>query len=346
MKNIVCFFACLLVGLQGCKWRVEPLPSPPVEFKVPATFPPPVYTLQNNTVTTAGFELGKALFYDGILSRDGTISCGSCHQQFAGFAHQDHDVSHGIDNQLGTRNSPALVNLAWNTSFFWDGGVTHLDLFSIAPIENPIEMDEKMGNVLQKLQNSSRYPAMFERAFGSKEINTANTMKALSQFMVMLVSANSKYDKMRRGELALSPDENAGLAIFRQKCATCHAGELFTDNSFANNGLPLNPPTAFNDQGRYLVTQQPSDRFKFKVPTLRNIEKTAPYMHDGRIATLAQAIAHYNAPANTPNVDIRLRQLPFGGLGIPLSPDERNKIVLFLKTLTDEGFLKNPLFAE
>lgn len=346
MKNTLFSFFVLMTLLQGCKWRVENLPEEEISFKKPVNFPNPIYALNNNPVNRAGFELGKALFYDGLLSRDGTVSCGSCHQQVAGFAHQDHALSHGIDNKVGTRNSPALINLAWQASFFWDGGVPDLDLQPIAPIENPVEMDEKMGNVLQKLQASSKYPQMFEKAFGSREITTAKTMKALSQFMIMLVSANSKYDKMRRGEAVLTPEENTGLQIFNQKCATCHAGENFTDNSFSNNGMPLNPLPAQNDQGRFRVTNLNTDLFKFKVPTLRNIEKTAPYMHDGRIATLEGAIAHYVAPALTLNVDPRLRQLPGGFLGIPLTLDERAKLLAFLKTLTDNEFLTNPLFAE
>jgi cytochrome c peroxidase len=337
--------ACLLLlGAQSCQTKTEPIPDEPIAFQKPAHFPETHYNLEGNPITPAGFALGKALFYDGLLSRDGSISCGSCHQQVAAFAHQDHDVSHGIDGLLGTRNSPALMNLAWSKSFFWDGGVPHLDLFSIAPIENPVEMDEKMGNVLQKLQNSPIYPAMFEKAFGNKEINTAKTMKALSQFMLMLVSANSKYDKMKRGEASFTAEENAGMTIFQAKCATCHAGEIFTDNSFANNGLPLRP--ILPDEGRYLVTGVPTDKFRFKVPSLRNIEKTAPYMHDGRIATLPQVIAHYNNPALTPNADARMFQKPAGALGIPLTIDEQAKLLTFLKTLTDEDFLKNRLFSE
>ncbi len=341
--------AILTCCVVGCKWRMESLPEEKqlISFKVPANFPPPVYAIANNPITNEGFELGKALFYDGILSKDGTVSCGSCHQQVAAFAHQDHALSHGIHDLIGTRNSPALMNLAWNPSFFWDGGVADLDLQPIAPIENPVEMGEKLGDVLQKLRASSKYPPLFQKAFGSAEVTTAKTMKALAQFMVMLVSANSKYDKMRRGEASLTVEENAGLQIFRQKCGSCHQGELFTDNSFANNGLPLPPPPNFNDQGRASITNLPADAFKFKVPTLRNIEKTAPYMHDGRIATLEQAIAHYPVAVATPNVDVRMRQT-FGGfgVGIPLTLDERTKILSFLKTLTDQEFLTNPLFAE
>ena len=348
MRKIGLAIFIFVLFLQSCKWRVETLPQDEtvVRFNTPTNFPPPVYAIGNNPVTTAGFMLGKALFYDPLLSLDGTISCGSCHQQSAAFAHQSHALSHGIADKVGTRNSSALINLAWQASFFWDGGVNDLDLQPIAPIQNPVEMGETMGNVLQKLQKSSKYPPLFEKAFGSKDITTAKTLKALSQFMVMLISANSKYDKMRRGEAVLTPDENIGLQIFGQKCATCHTGELFMDNSFANNGLPLNPPPAINDQGRFMITNFAADAFKFKVPTLRNIEKTAPYMHDGRISTLEGAIAHYINPANTPNVDPRLRQFLGGFLGIPLNLDERAKLLAFLKTLTDDDFLKNPLFAE
>lgn len=345
MKKVAFSFIVLFLWVQGCKWRVEALPEEPFVFgfQNPAGFPPPTYPI--NTITEDGFKLGKALFYDKLLSKDNTVSCASCHGQASAFAHNQ-TLSPGINGLVGTRNSPAIINMAWNPTFFWDGRVQVLDLQAIHPIENPVEMAETMPNVVLKLQNSPIYSALFQKAYNSPEITPAKTMKALGQFMAMLVSANSKYDKSRRGEATLTPDEAIGLNIFRQKCGMCHTGELFTDNSFSNNGMPLNPPPVFNDQGRFSVTQLNTDLFKFKVPTVRNIEKTAPYMHDGRIATLEGAIAHYNFPANTPNVDPRLRQFPLGGLGIPLSPDERLKILAFLKTLTDEAFLTNPLFAK
>ncbi len=311
-------------------------------FKVPANFPEPTYNFDKNPVTKDGFELGKALFNDPILSRDLTISCAECHTQSSGFTHHGHDLSHGIDNRVGTRNSMPIQNLAWESEFFWDGGVGDLDFVPIAPIENPVEMDEKTGVVLEKLRKSSKYPAMFKRAYGSEEITSAKFLKALSQFMLTLVSADSRYDKFVRNEgETLTPDESAGLTIFKQKCASCHAGELFTDRSFRNNGLFLQG----NDPGRALITADEADRNKFRVPSLRNVAVTGPYMHDGRFYTLDAVLDHYAENVqNTPNLDPLLNK--DGQRGIALTKDERRQVVAFLNTLTDDTFLKNRKFSQ
>ena len=170
--------------------------------------------------------------------------------------------------------------MAWEKEFFWDGGVGDLDLFSIAPIENPLEMDEKTGNVLAKLRKTEKYPMLFKKAFGTNEINGPRFLQALSQFMLTLVSANAKYDKYLRKEgVQFNEDEKQGLALFKQKCASCHAGELFTDHSYRNNGLTIQGSM---DVGRNRITDNPADKYKFKVPSLRNVAVTKPYMHDGR----------------------------------------------------------------
>lgn len=312
-------------------------------FSVPANFPKPIYDFSKNPVTKEGFELGKTLFYDGDLSRDGTVSCAECHSQSYAFTHHGHDVSHGIDNKRGMRNAPPIQNMAFQSEFFWDGGVFNLDLFSIAPIENPLEMDEKIGNVLEKLRKKEKYATLFQKAYGTKEITTERFLKALSQFMNTLVSANSRYDKYIRKEAGgiLTEDELAGLAIFKQKCGSCHSGELFTDQSYRNNGLAV-----YNaeDTGRHRITQKDSDKYKFKVPSLRNIAVTAPYMHDGRFYTLDAVLNHYNeSMIDSPTLEPVFRNEK--KLGIPLSTDEKNKLIAFLKTLTDDEFLKDKRFA-
>jgi cytochrome c peroxidase len=314
-----------------------------IRFEVPPHFPAPIYDLSSNPITPAGFELGKALFYDGILSRDGTVSCGSCHQQGSAFTQHGHDLSHGIDDKLTRRNAQPIQNLAWERFFMWDGGVFHLDLFPIVPIENPNEMDETGENVLRKLRESSTYSAMFEKAFGTKEINSLRFLQALSQFQLMCISANSKYDKWTLGKAQLTATENEGKQIFEQKCSNCHSGVLQTDRSFRNNGLSIsrNP----NDKGRYEITQKEEDKYKFKVPSLRNIAFTSPYMHDGRFRTLRQVLDHYDSGVeDSPTLDTLLKK--DGTLGIPLSEDEKNKIIEFLQTLSDEEFIRNPLLAE
>ncbi|MEZ0487769.1 cytochrome-c peroxidase [Fibrella aquatica] len=341
------FFIGLLVGLSvgvsGCQSTVEDA-RPEVQFAVPANFPAPVYALDQNQPTKAGVLLGRALFYDGNLSRDGSIACAECHNQAYAFTHHQHDVSHGINDRVGTRNSMPLQNLAWETSFFWDGGVHNLDLVSIAPIENPVEMDEQSANVIAKLRKNPRYPAMFKAAFGTEEINGPRFLQALSQFMLTLVSGNSRYDKWARKEPGgiLTDDEQAGLALVRAKCNGCHGGELFTDNSFRNNGLFIQ---GSKDLGRAHVTERAEDRYRFKVPSLRNIEKTLPYMHDGRFYSLEAVLDHYADNVQpTENLDRQLQQN--GRLGIALTATEKKQIIQFLKTLTDEQFLRDPRFVE
>lgn len=313
--------------------------EPEVQFYIPKNFPQPIYDLSKNPITTAGFELGKALFYDGILSRDGSISCGSCHQQQSGFTQHGHDLSHGIDDLLTLRNSLPIQNLAWQKEFFWDGGVFDLDLFAISPIEAHNEMDETLPNVLNKLRNHAKYPSMFEKAFGTKEITTERFLKALSQFQLMCISANSKYDKYIRNEgVTLANEELAGLQLFKQKCATCHAGELFSDFSYRNNGLPIGNP---EDTGRERITLNGQDKYKFRVPSLRNVEVTRPYMHDGRFRSLEAVLDHYEKGiVQSSTLDSQLKN------GIALNTDEKQKIIAFLKTLTDEEFMSNRLLSE
>lgn len=211
LKKGVIFAMCGIAVLTACD-PDKPEPLPDIRFETPANFPAPLYDLAANPVTPAGFALGRDLFYDGILSRDGSISCGFCHQQTAGFTQHGHDLSHGIDDRLTMRNALPIQNLAWEREFFWDGGVFHLDLFAIQPIENENEMGEQMPNVLDKLRRHNKYPAMFTAAFGTPEITTDRFLRALSQFQLMCISSNSKYDKYVRNEGAtLNAEELAGL---------------------------------------------------------------------------------------------------------------------------------------
>ncbi|AUD07225.1 cytochrome-c peroxidase [Spirosoma pollinicola] len=315
----------------------------PVTLRKPANFPEMAYDLTKNPLTVEGVALGKTLFYDPLLSRDTSISCGFCHQQFAGFGHSDHPLSHGIGGKFGTRNVPGLENLAWGREFFWDGGVTSLDELPISPIQNAVEMDLKFSEALNRVQKNPKYPALFNAAFGSDTVTTARFLKAISQFLLTLVSADSRYDKYVRKEAGgdLSPDELAGLTVFQQKCTTCHATDLFTDRSYRNNGLSVG---AINDQGRHAITLNESDRLKFRVPSLRNVEKTFPYMHDGRFATLDQVLNHYTSGVkDSPTLDPALKVN--GQLGIALTDTEKKQVIAFLKTLTDDAFISNRSFS-
>jgi len=339
----------VLFAFAACVYACHKDLAKPVEeiftgFQKPANFPAPTYHFATNTVTKEGFELGRKLFYDPILSANNTISCGSCHIQTSAFTHHGHTVSHGIFDRQGTRNSPPIMNLAWNTSFMWDGGIADLDLQSVAPITNHLEMGETMANVLQKLRASSQYPPLFKKAYGSEEITTANFLKSLSQFMLLCVSSNSKYDSVVRneGRVKFTAAEAEGRTIVQEKCGTCHKEPLFTDNSFRSNGLI---PSLENDEGRFLITQNPGDKYRFKVPSLRNLAYTAPYMHDGRLLTLDAVLDHYTMGVqNTPNLDPEFRKSSTPG--IPLTADERTKILAFLTTLNDRAFLFDKRLAE
>ncbi|MBL7815024.1 MAG: c-type cytochrome [Saprospiraceae bacterium] len=306
-------------------------------FSVPQGFPKPVYDFTKNPLTIEKVELGRRLFYEPLLSRDGTISCASCHLSYTGFTHIDHSLSHGIDNRIGTRNSLALVNLAWNKTFMWDGAVNHLDMQALAPLSSRDEMDENMAHVVQKLQQSNRYPRFFQQAFGDSSVTGERILKVISQFMLTLVSANAKYDKVMRNEASFNEYEAKGYELFKKHCASCHTEPLFTHSGFENNGLK--PDSILNDKGRMTITGRKEDSLLFKVPTLRNIEVTYPYMHDGRLPNLQMVLYHYTEgvyQSSTLAKQLRLK--------MPLSEEDKVNIIAFLHTLTDETFLRNPKF--
>ncbi|WP_299208027.1 cytochrome c peroxidase [uncultured Dokdonia sp.] len=319
--------------------------NPLLDFTVPANFPDATYSILQNPPTEKGFELGKKLFYDGQLASDGVVSCGFCHIQSFAFTHHTHITSHGVDGQIGTRNAQPLHNLAFMNEFTWDGAATFLDTQPIIPITSEVEMNETVSNVILKLAADDTYPTLFEEAFGSEGVSADRMFKALSQFMVMMVSANSKFDKLERGEAVTFTDqENAGRAIFDAKCASCHAGALQTDQSYRNNGLAMDP--VFNDIGRERVTGLPDDNRKFKVPSLRNIEVTFPYMHDGRLATLEDVLNFYtDGMVDSPTLDEQFRR-PDGTFGIDITPEEKVQLIAFLKTLTDNDFIEDRRFSE
>ena len=323
---------CLLVLTGFVLYHTTPMP-----LKIPALWPKPYYDFAQNQPTVEGFELGRKLFYDPILSRDSSISCASCHFQATGFAHVDHELSHGIEGKVDNRNALALQNLIWSDNFMWDGGVNHLDVQALNPITNPLEMDETMGNVIRKLQQQKSYPELFNKAFGTSKITGQLLLKALSQFVIQLNSCNAKYDKVMRKEAAFSVQEENGYRLFATHCSSCHQEPLFNSTSFENNGLPLDP--YLNDLGRMKITGNPIDSLRFKVPSLRNCQFTAPYMHDGRYRSLTAVIKHYNQLIVNKNTSKKLH------LPMRLSDNDRVDLVVFLKTLTDTEFLFNKTFA-
>ncbi len=316
-----------------------------LDFNYPSYFPSLTYDIATNPPTEKGFQLGKRLFYDGRLASDGVISCGFCHIQDFSFTHHTHIVSHGVDGALGKRNAQPLMNLAFMDDFTWDGAADHLDLQPMIPITNPVEMNSSFAEILIKLKQDETYVRMFGEAFNGGEITSDRMLKAISQFLLMMISADSKYDKFLRNDgTTLTAAETEGKVIFDQKCASCHGGTLFTNQTFKNNGLAVDPQ--YNDIGRERVTGLTEDNRKFKVPTLRNIEATYPYMHDGRLATLQDVLNHYaTGMVDSPTLDPQFRQAD-GSIGIPLSEDEKTKIITFLKTLTDNNFIFDSRFSE
>jgi cytochrome c peroxidase len=346
MKKVIitCLLAVLFggVSLFSCKKEtIDPGTYVPISFSVPAGWPQPVYKFTNNALTSDGFVLGRKLFYDTRLSRDSSISCGSCHQQFASFANIDHDVSHGFNNQLGTRNSPALSIVAWMPSFFWDGGVINVENQPINPIQNPVEMDLPMTDVIARLSANATYRSEFKKAFGDEAINSQRVFRALAQFMASMVSSNSKYDQFSRGEhgVTFSASELRGLDLFRTKCATCHKEPLLSDFSFRNNGLSVDP--FVNDSGRARITRDANDLYKFRVPSLRNVDLSRPYMHDGRFQTLDAVLEHYRSGiVSSATLD------PLLAGGIAMSDSDKADIINFLKTLSDSIFVKDTRFAD
>ncbi|WP_298148658.1 cytochrome c peroxidase [Flavobacterium sp.] len=334
------FLLLVAVTSSSCNADEEQYSDIDLSFRKPENFPNPRYNYEANKVTRAGFELGKKLFYDGRLSSDGVVSCGFCHEQAFAFTHHGHSVSHGVNEQLGTRNSMPIQNLGFYDSFMWDGAVDHLDLIAVVALTSEIEMNGNFQQMLSLFGTDPEYKRLFEQAFPNEQISTENMLLALGQFMSLMVSSNSKFDKWQRAEdgVTLTAEEESGYEVFQQKCASCHAGNLFTDQSFRNNGLAINP--FVNDLGKYRTTQIETDKYKFKVPSLRNVLKSAPYMHDGRFRTLDAVLDHYTSGIQqTQNIDPSLIN------GIQLSETEKVQIKAFLNTLTDEEFLNDSRFA-
>lgn len=310
-----------------------------LQQEIPEGFPEPAYRFADNPLTKEGFELGRKLFYDGRLSVDGLHPCASCHQQIAAFGTYEHDRSHGVYNSHTLRNAPVLFNLAWNTSFHWDGEFNSVFSEAAHPIHGNLEMGETFNGVIDKLQKDPEYRKLFRKVFRSDFISAENMLKALAQFTGYMVSANSKYDRVKKGEESFTAAEQEGYNLFKANCSSCHPEPMFTDYSFRNIGLPIDP--LLNDYGRMRITKLSEDSLKFKVPTLRNVYISSNYMHDGRFNTLAQCLNHYRTGVQqSPSLDPLLKN------GIALTNTEATNIALFLRTLTDSSFLKDPRFSQ
>ncbi|MDA9820745.1 c-type cytochrome [Salibacteraceae bacterium] len=327
-KNVVilCLFAFMMISFVLIKDNHF--------FNPPDYFPKPVYDFQQNPLDSNKIELGRTLFYDPILSDNNTISCVSCHSSFNAFAHTDHDLSHGIFDSIGNRNAPALFNLAWQKAFMWDGAINHLDMQALAPISHKSEMGSNINAVIMKLNESKEYKEAFLNAFQDSTISTAEILKALSQFQLTLVSANAKYDRVKMGKEVFTEQEKNGYQLFKKDCASCHSEPLFSNYNFENNGLPIDP--TINDLGRYVITENDNDKAKFKVPSLRNLSFTYPYMHDGRFMTLQEVINHYTSGIeHSETLSSQFNE------SVELSSNEKVDLISFLLTLNDKDFVFN-----
>jgi len=353
-KRFYFFVFMVSLGLTSCSEKsIEsyvntPTPSP---LQIPQLFQDlildPVIP-SNNPKTEEGVLLGKKLFFDPILSDDGSLACAGCHNATNAFTDTTR-FSDGIDGLFGNRNAMPLFNLAWNydNTFFWDGRDLGLENQVFEPITNPLEMHSTWEAVAEKLQAHPEYPELFNAAFGSQTIDSVLVSKAIAQFERTLISANSKFDKFLLGTANLTPEESNGFTVFMDEskgdCFHCHGSDnnpLWTDNKFHNNGLD----STFSDLGLGNVTGDPADNGKFKTPSLRNLAFTAPYMHDGLFETIEEVINHYSEGLqNSTTIDPLMKKVDQGG--VQLSLQEKADLKAFLLSLSDTDFINNPNFS-
>lgn len=301
---------------------------------------PKVKLPEDNPLTEQGVALGQRLLHDKRLSKGNVQSCATCHEPTKAFA-DGRAYSIGAEGKEGRRNAMPLMNLAWMKEFFWDGRTKSLREQVLMPIQDAHEMNETLESVIAKLKADPDYPSQFAAAFGTEEITVERLAMALEQCLLTLISQESKFDRAARKVDRLTPQEQRGLQLFVTEhdparglrgadCFHCHGGNLFSNYQYMNNGLA----PRLRDLGRMEVTGQETDRGKFKVPSLRNVALTAPYMHDGRFATLEEVVEHYNSGVRrTRTLDPNLAKHPESGLG--LSAEDKAALVAFLKTLTD-----------
>ena len=344
-------FLCAFYFLVSCSSKEEEIYTPVAyNLQIPSLFTDKLIAPiipANNPLTQEGVALGKKLFFEKLLSGDGTQSCATCHNPQNAFSDLQ-KFSTGIDGNQGFRNAMPLFNLAWNFDelFNWDGSEFSLENQAFEPVRNPIEMHASWRNVAQKMQNHPEYPTLFRNAFGTAMIDSVLVTKAIAQFERTIISGNSKFDQFLRGETTLTIEEQNGFNVFMDEakgdCFHCHGSNnnpLWTDNKFHNNGLDSN----FTDLGLGTKTGDPADNGKFKSPSIRNLAFTAPYMHDGRFATLDEVINHYSEGLQfSSTIDPLMKKVAQGG--VQLSAKDKADLKAFLLTLSDFEFINNPAF--
>jgi cytochrome c peroxidase len=347
---------CFIILITACKKDTEPISPSPSPFTLKHEGLPTPSIAADNPFTKEGIELGRRLFYEKLLSKDATMSCASCHAQANAFADTT-QFSIGVEGLPGKRQAMAVFNMAWNENeFFWDGRAHLLRDQALLPIQDPLEMNETLENVIAKLHQQDDYVQRFKKAFDNGQISELNISLALEQFMNTIVSNKSKYDKFLANEVQLSPSEERGRQLFfapfdpnnqassGANCANCHGGPNFENDSYMNNGLDAEEN--ITDLGRKEVLNTPFTKGTFKVPSLRNIELTFPYMHDGRFKTLEEVIDHYDHGvefSSTLNATLASIQ---NNNGLMLRPQDKVDLIAFLKTLTDYELINNADYSD
>ncbi|WP_215242226.1 cytochrome-c peroxidase [Dyadobacter helix] len=329
-----------VVLLSSCsKSEIEP---EPYTFEAPVHFPQPVFDT-GNPMSREGIALGRMLFYDVRLSANNKVSCATCHDPQRAFTDGARLSTAGVSGSALLRHTPALFNLAWATNgLFWDGGATNLESQVFGPLTAHDEMGQDLYELMDELNAVPAYVSGFQNAFDGP-VSSQNVAKALAQFQRSLISADSRYDRFRLNKPggSLTADELSGLELVRQKCQGCHAGELFTDQGYHNNGLDADFSDTSHEGlflGRYRISYDVSDLGKFKTPSLRNLAFTAPYMHDGRFATLEDVLEHYSTGVkNSATLD---KLIPASGM--ELTGEQKKQVVAFLYTITDQEFVRDP----
>ena len=357
-RKFVCAIVVLgvcVAGLASWDYRTSTAETGPYTFVYPANFGNRINIPANNPTTKQGVFLGRMLFYEKRLSANNTISCGSCHQQSKAFT-DGKPFSDGVDDVPTPRNAMSLANLLWARKFFWDGRAVGLEAQALIPMTNPHEMGQAIDLSVIKINDDKQYRELFKLTFGDSQITGDRIVKAIAQFERTLISCNSKYDQYLRKAYQPTPQELNGLALFNNapvpakgirgaNCAHCHGGPKTYMELFHNNGLDSIP----KDAGIEALTGLPSDRGRFKVPTLRNIALTAPYMHDGRFKTLTEVLDHYSEhilESASLSTFLRGESNEPGGKTLKLTAAEKQDIIAFLNMLTDADFISNPDFAD
>lgn len=326
----------LLISCNTDHYEPIAYDNPQILLNIPSGFPELNASVNSNAPTKYGVELGEKLFHEKRLSADNTISCSSCHMQGNAFA--DHNTQAvGIQNRVGLRNVPAIQNMMFMKFYNWDGNILQLETQPLVPIITHEEMGSSIVEVIGKIKDDLTYKDLFRKAFGDEIVTAERIYRSIAQYEYTLISANSKYDKVKRNEGdAFTESEAQGYQTFQQKCASCHSTELFTDQSFRNIGFPLNPDS--NEAGRGRVTGIPGDYMSFRVPSLRNVEYTAPYGSFGQFPTLRAVLDYFDKGVlNADNLDPVFKN---NGNRIPLSEQEKTNLILFMKTLSDHEFVK------